>query len=178
MHSLKIFAIILMTIVTINIMFVISDYSRSISKTLEAKDNKIKELQLEVDLSNNLIKDYVKEIEKLNDEINKLKERKTETVKAKVTAYSPLDNKSGICADGNPTRTSTGKFPSRGIIAVDPSKIPYGTEVYIPGYGNAIAEDTGGAIRRYDGIAIDVVVDTYEEAIKWGVKYIDVIIKK
>ena len=97
-------------------------------------------------------------------------------VQARVTAYAPLDNKSGICAEGDPTITATGAKVRRGIIAVDPKKIPYGTKVYIPGYGEAIAEDTGGALRNYDGIAIDILVDTYEEAMQWGKKYMEVTI--
>ncbi len=40
-----------------------------------------------------------------------------------------------------------------GIIAVDPSVIPLGSKVYVSGYGNAIAADTGGAIK---GNRIDV----------------------
>jgi 3D (Asp-Asp-Asp) domain-containing protein len=43
--------------------------------------------------------------------------------------------------------TATGVPVTRGIVAVDPSVIPLGTEMYIPGYGYAIAADTGGAIR-------------------------------
>ncbi|MDO8986964.1 MAG: 3D domain-containing protein, partial [Coriobacteriia bacterium] len=40
-----------------------------------------------------------------------------------------------------------------------------GTKVYVPGYGYAIAADTGGAI---NGNKIDVCFDTGAEAIKWG----------
>ncbi|WP_243109576.1 3D domain-containing protein [Dehalobacter sp. 14DCB1] len=95
-------------------------------------------------------------------------------VKAKVTAYAPFDNKSGICNDGTASTTATGTTPRIGVAAVDPSKIPYGTQLYIPGYGNAIAEDTGGAMRDYEGVAIDVVMNSYEEAINWGVRYLEV----
>ena len=42
--------------------------------------------------------------------------------------------------------TSTGVSVSKGIVAVDPSVIPYGTQMYIPGYGFGEAADTGGAI--------------------------------
>jgi resuscitation-promoting factor RpfB len=42
--------------------------------------------------------------------------------------------------------TSTGVPVSKGIVAVDPSVIPYGTRMYIPGYGFGEAADTGGAI--------------------------------
>lgn len=118
-----------------------------------------------------------------NDVLNKEKENlekeieRLSTLRARVTAYAPLDNKSGICADGNPNITATGTQAKRGVIAVDPSKIPYFTKIEIPQYGVASAEDTGGAIRKYNGLAIDILVDSYEEAIQWGVRYLDVKIK-
>lgn len=99
-----------------------------------------------------------------------------EVITARVTAYAPLDNKSGICAEGDPTITATGAKVRRGIIAVDPKKIPYGSLVYVPGYGEAIAEDTGGALRQYKGVAIDILVDSYEEAMQWGKQEVEVTI--
>lgn len=98
------------------------------------------------------------------------------TIQARVTAYAPLDNVSGICAEGDPTVTATGTRSRRGVAAVDPRKIAYGTRLFIPGYGEAIAEDTGGAMRSYDGYAIDVLMETYQEAIEWGVQYLEVTI--
>ena len=95
-------------------------------------------------------------------------------VYAKVTAYAPLDNQSGICTDETPSRTATMKYPSRGMVAVNPDRIPYGTLLYVPGYGYAKAEDTGGAVCSYDGMQIEVLMDTYEEAMNWGVRYMEV----
>ena len=43
-------------------------------------------------------------------------------------------------------RTSTGVSVGYGIVAVDPSVIPLGTRMTIPGYGEAVAADTGGAV--------------------------------
>ncbi len=84
-----------------------------------------------------------------------------------VTAYAPFDNKSGICNDGNPRVTSTGTRPGPGTVAVNPSVIPYGSRIWIQGYGWGKALDTGGAIRQRDDL-IDVFMWTHEEAIRWG----------
>ncbi len=43
--------------------------------------------------------------------------------------------------------TSTGVQVTRGIVAVDPSVIPYGTKMFIPGYGFAVAADCGGGVK-------------------------------
>lgn len=70
--------------------------------------------------------------------------------------------------------TATGSVPVRnpnGIstIAVDPRVIPLGSLVYVEGYGQAIAADTGGAI---NGNIVDVYVNSTDEAINgWGRKY-------
>lgn len=52
-------------------------------------------------------------------------------------------------------------------IAVDPSIIPLGSKVYIPGYGLAIASDTGGLIKEN---RIDLFLNSEDECINWGVQ--------
>ncbi len=74
------------------------------------------------------------------------------------TAYLPTDgNGAGITAMGIPA--------TYGIAAVDPSVIPLGTRLYVPGYGEALAADTGGAIYGYK---IDLCMESYEEAMSFG----------
>jgi len=67
--------------------------------------------------------------------------------------------------------TSTGAKAQRGVVAVDPKVIPYGTYMYVPGYGYGIALDTGGAIK---GNKIDLFFDTVEEANNWGRRWITI----
>lgn len=57
------------------------------------------------------------------------------------------------------------------VIAVDPNVIPLGTKVWVEGYGEAIAGDTGGAIR---GNRIDVHVPNQGAAYDWGVRTVQV----
>ncbi|WP_042147537.1 G5 and 3D domain-containing protein [Paucisalibacillus sp. EB02] len=79
--------------------------------------------------------------------------------------------------DGCSGYTATGinlkANPDMKVIAVDPSVIPLGTKVWVEGYGEAIAGDTGGNI---SGMRIDVHVPSKSDAYKWGVRKVKVII--
>ncbi|MCL2114422.1 MAG: 3D domain-containing protein [Streptococcaceae bacterium] len=77
------------------------------------------------------------------------------TINVQATAYAL----NGITAMG----IDLSKNPM--CIAVDPSVIPLGSMVEVPGYGVAIAGDTGGAII---GNIIDVHFPTNAQAIAWG----------
>jgi 3D (Asp-Asp-Asp) domain-containing protein len=61
--------------------------------------------------------------------------------------------------------TATGAPTGWGVVAVDPSVIPLGTRLSIPGYGSGVAADTGGAIQ---GATIDLWFPTVAQANAWG----------
>jgi 3D (Asp-Asp-Asp) domain-containing protein len=61
--------------------------------------------------------------------------------------------------------TAIGRPAGHGIVAVDPSVIPLGTKLFIPGYGLAIAGDTGGAIHGY---RIDLGFNSLRDAMLFG----------
>ena len=61
--------------------------------------------------------------------------------------------------------TATGAPTGWGVVAVDPSVIPLGTRMEIPGYGSGVAADTGGAIQ---GATIDLWFPTVAQARLWG----------
>ncbi|MFC7687347.1 LysM peptidoglycan-binding domain-containing protein [Ureibacillus sp. GCM10028918] len=73
--------------------------------------------------------------------------------------------------------TSTGinltENPDAKVISVDPSVIPLGSKVYVEGYGEAIAGDTGGGIK---GNKIDVFIPSKQDAMNFGRKQLKVTI--
>ena len=66
--------------------------------------------------------------------------------------------------------TRLGLEAKKGVISVDPSVIPFYTQLYVPGYGVGVAADTGGAIR---GNVIDLAFGDDEE-INWTTGWIDI----
>jgi 3D (Asp-Asp-Asp) domain-containing protein/peptidoglycan hydrolase CwlO-like protein len=67
--------------------------------------------------------------------------------------------------------TATGVAVAYGIVAVDPAVIPLGTRMTIPGYGEGIAADTGGAIV---GPRIDLWFPTKAAALAWGTRTVTI----
>jgi 3D (Asp-Asp-Asp) domain-containing protein len=88
----------------------------------------------------------------------------------KASAYCPCSLCCGKC-DGI---TATGTKATAGrTVAVDPSVIPYGTEIIING-NTYIAEDCGGAIK---GNKIDIYFATHQEALNFGRQTVTAYIK-
>lgn len=87
-------------------------------------------------------------------------EPEPETVTFEATAYTWTGKK-----------TATGTCPSRGTVAVDPEVIPLGTKLYIEGYGEAVAEDTGGLVK---GNIIDLYFPTESECWEFGRRQVEV----
>lgn len=97
----------------------------------------------------------------------------TEMMSFSSTAYT-ADR--GDATDRTASGTKCRRDPNGySTVAVDPRVIPLGTKLYIEGYGLAIAEDTGGAIK---GNKIDVYFNTYGEMMNWGRKRVNVYIVK
>lgn len=104
----------------------------------------------------------------------------TNVLNVKATAYTADCDPNGVPDDPYMGRTATGTWAKRNpngysTIAVDPRVIPLGTKVYVEGYGLAIAEDVGSAIK---GNRVDVFMNTYSQTISWGVRYVKVYILK
>ena len=64
-----------------------------------------------------------------------------------------------------PGKTALGVPVRKGVVAVDPSLIPLGTKLHVPGYGRSLAADVGHAIK---GRIIDLWFPSTEQARAWG----------
>ena len=84
------------------------------------------------------------------------------------------DASHGGKAPGHPAygTTYTGMKAGRGVVAVDPRVVPLYTRLHVPGYGLAIAGDTGGAVK---GNLIDLGYEEGETGL-WSVRWVDVYI--
>jgi 3D (Asp-Asp-Asp) domain-containing protein len=95
-----------------------------------------------------------------------------QTVRMRVTAYCPCPKCCGKYS-GGPTACGHKILPGDAFVAAD-KKYDFGTEMLIAGYNNGEPVkvlDRGGAIY---GDRLDVFFNSHEEALEWGVKYIDV----
>ena len=97
--------------------------------------------------------------------------RVSKTLRVYATWYDPASS-GRASSDEAYGRTATGAIVTYGIVAVDPNVIPLGTKMFVPGYGYAIAADTGGAVKGYiidlgfpDGVEVD-----------WHSKWVDIYI--
>lgn len=99
-------------------------------------------------------------------------DRKTETkcLTVLATAYCACKRCCGRRANGY---TSTGMRARYGIVAVDPRVIPLYSRLFIPGYGYAVAGDTGSAIK---GMRIDLFFPSHQKARAFGKRRVKVYI--
>ena len=91
-------------------------------------------------------------------------------ITGKATAYT--------ASEGGPL-TATGRTVRRGLVAVNPKQIPYGSQLYIITadgsivYGYSIAADTGGFASK-GRITVDLYLDSEEDCIQFGVRNVEI----
>jgi 3D (Asp-Asp-Asp) domain-containing protein len=95
-------------------------------------------------------------------------QQKSQTLQPPTTAAPPTGGGrqivvSATCYDLQ-GKTATGMPVGPGVVAVDPSVIPLGSKMYVPGYGNGVAADTGSGIQ---GAVIDLWMRASQCA-AWG----------
>lgn len=93
-----------------------------------------------------------------------------------ITAYTSSSDECTKWFDGFTSamiRVEDLKGSPLGIAAVDKKIIPFGSYIFVPGKGPYLACDTGNGIKGHE---IDLLMDSKEEALKWGVKEMKVLV--
>ena len=142
-----------------------------LERTREELASTVEKLQQERAKSEELavqLDHVTKSLDAANETISALKTTEYELVymgEFKLTHYC-CEKRKHICGDGDGI-TATGTQVTAGrTVAVDPKVIPYGTQIYIEGYGWRTTEDCGGAVKNKQ---IDIAVGTHSEALSMGV---------
>lgn len=126
------------------------------------------EFERAIQLSENL-EDVKSELEAANVTIDDLKNSEYQLVYMgdfKLTHYCPGYH-GEPCGTGDGVTATGTKVVEGRTIAVDPKVIPYGTKVYIEGYGWRTAEDCGGSVK---GNHIDIAIADHSTALSMGEK--------
>lgn len=117
-----------------------------------------------------------KELQNRSDLVTLASEKKKESQSQGKVLYMTASAYSADCS-GCSGYTATGinlnANPNAHVIAVDTSVIPLGTHVYIEGYGEYVAADTGGSIH---GNRIDIHVSSQSKAHAFGTRSVKVTI--
>ena len=115
---------------------------------------------------------------KLNPAVNKQSnslagapENYAKIIDMTATAYAP-----GVADNGHwGDKTYVGTLIRKGVVAVDPAVIPMGTKLWVEGYGYAVAEDQGSAIK---GNRIDLAFNDRQAALDYGIQKVKVYVLK
>jgi 3D (Asp-Asp-Asp) domain-containing protein len=97
-----------------------------------------------------------------------------ELVRMRVTGYCPCSQCCGVFSDGI-TANNHHIQPGDAFVAAD-KRFKFGTEMVIPGYNSSKSVqvmDRGGAIK---GDRLDLFFHTHQQALEWGVQYLDVLV--
>ena len=164
-RTIKIFQIIFILSILVR-MIDIHQQINSLEEILKDREDEIKTLKQDLNQSNQenerLNQDILEKDKIIKESESRIKElEKVKIISMEATAYTD-----DIASQGKWIgQTATGMKPQVGVVAVDPKIIPLGTKLYVEGYGEAIAGDTGGAIK---GKRIDLFMATRGQAMEYG----------
>ena len=135
----------------------------------QLEQEKVSQLTDDIASVNNELATVKSELEDANSTINDLKNTEYKLVYMgdfKLTHYCPGYH-GEPCGTGDGITATGTKVVEGRTIAVDPKVIPYGTKVYIEGYGWRTAEDCGGGVK---GNHIDIAIEDHSTALSMGAK--------
>lgn len=153
-----------------------------LDNSLNNKETELQQSKERIDSLQNELSKAQADLDNARKEVKNLQAKKDEpagdippsdggrTLTVKATAYTAHPSENGGTYGGR-VLTKTGydlsANPSAKVIAVDPSVIPLGSKVWVEGYGEAMALDTGGAIK---GNRVDLLMPSFQASESWGVR--------
>lgn len=153
-----------------------------LDNSLNNKETELQQSKERIDSLQNELSKAQADLDNARKEVKNLQAKKAEpagdippsdggrTLTVKATAYTAHPSENGGTYGGR-VLTKTGydlsANPGAKVIAVDPSVIPLGSKVWVEGYGEAMALDTGGAIK---GNRVDLLMPSFQASESWGVR--------
>lgn len=137
----------------------------------------IERLQIEqflLESENNFLRNELEELKEKQMELYwKLEEWLNGWQEYDVSFYAPLDPEAteGVCFEGDRAITASGAPVKIGVTAAAGPEIPFGTWIYVQGYGWRQVQDRGGRITEGK---LDIAVSTVKEALRKGRKRLKV----
>lgn len=122
------------------------------------------------------VNNLVQEVNRMQSEMDKIEtdnavsRGKERTVKMLVTAYCPCQ----LCCDKTDGITASGKKAVEGITIAADKRYPFGTQMYIDGFGWRTVQDRGGAVQ---GNHVDLYFDRHSDALEFGTRQMEVIVR-
>ena len=147
----------------------VQDELKHTQENYQIEFNRAEQLSEDLNNSNKELNSVKDELNKANTIITDLKSNEYKLFyigEYKLTHYCPGYH-GEPCGTGDGLTATGTKVTDGRTIAVDPSVIPYGSKVYIEGYGWRVAEDCGGGV---NGKHIDIAVDSHSQALEMGTK--------
>lgn len=149
-------------------------YLNQKSKLLEKERVKL-EIEIELlETENAYLREKLTELKKKQSELyQKLEEWLDGWQEYDVSFYAPLDPEAteGVCFEGDRAITASGAPVKIGVTAAAGPEIPFGTWIYVQGYGWRQVQDRGGRITEGK---LDIAVSTVKEALREGRKKLKV----
>jgi 3D (Asp-Asp-Asp) domain-containing protein/septal ring factor EnvC (AmiA/AmiB activator) len=138
---------------------------KQLQVTEDEKQSEQKKLEVTLKKDNTLAEQVKGERQSVQKTLADIKQRIAEIQPSGVILTGEWKMVATAYFSGGDGITATGLRARKGVVAVDPRVIPLGTKLYIEGYGEAQAADTGGWIK---GNRIDLCFDSLQECMVYG----------
>jgi 3D (Asp-Asp-Asp) domain-containing protein len=115
-------------------------------------------------------------VEKSDEEVMEVEPEEWDTVQMRVTAYCPCQECCGRFADG--VTACNHRIREGDVFVAADKKYRFRTEVIVPGYNKGEPVKVLDRGRVIKGNRLDVFFNSHRTAKKWGVKYLDVKVKR